>query len=104
MSQPPLKQRQVKTAPPVSPADAPRLPHERDESFDSQEIGEPRETIRQAYEDLENGLVDTDLRSVMGVDDATRAPINHPEPSPIDPARARDPNAEKLPDGRPKKP
>lgn len=103
MPRPPLKQRQVKTSPPASPGDAPRLPHERDESYDSQDIGEPREEIQQAYEDLENGLVDTDLRGVLGVDEATRAPINQPGPSPIDPARARDPNAEKLPDGSPKK-
>ncbi|TCS37412.1 hypothetical protein EDC30_104215 [Paucimonas lemoignei] len=102
MAQPPLKQRQIKTGPPTAPGAAPRLPHERDESFDSQDIGEPREDIQQAFEDLENGLVDTDLRGVLGVDEATRARFNQTEPSPPDPARTRDPNAEKLPDGRPK--
>jgi hypothetical protein len=103
MPRPPLKQRQVKTGPPASPGDAPRLPHERDESSDSQESGGPREDMQQAYEDLEHGLVDTDLRGVLGVDEATRAPINQPGPSPLDPARTRDPNTQKLPDGTPRK-
>lgn len=38
---------------------APRLPHERDESSDSAS-GPPRDVVRQAGEDIENGLVDTD--------------------------------------------
>jgi len=38
---------------------APRLPHERDESADSQE-SEPRPRIVQAKKDLDRGLVDTD--------------------------------------------
>jgi hypothetical protein len=103
MTRPTLKQRQIKTGPPTSPGDAPRLPHEHDESFDSQDIGEPRKEIQQAFEDLENGLVDTDLRGVLGVDEATRAPGNQPGASPIDPARSRDPNTQKLPDGSPRK-
>jgi hypothetical protein len=41
---------------------APRLPHERDQSSDSQEMqdGRPPEVGRQAHEDVERGLVDTD--------------------------------------------
>jgi len=37
----------------------PRLPHERDESSDSQQ-SEPRPKIRQAHDDLVSGKVDTD--------------------------------------------
>ncbi len=44
-----------------------RLPHERDETPDHQNI-EPREVMKQAAEDLERGLVDTDLRGVRGVE------------------------------------
>ncbi|MEP6792077.1 MAG: hypothetical protein ABI907_11945 [Ramlibacter sp.] len=41
---------------------APRMPHERDESADSQESAEPsgRRVGSQAHEDVERGLVDTD--------------------------------------------
>ena len=41
---------------------APRLPHERDQSSDSQENqdGSAPEVGRQALEDVERGLVDTD--------------------------------------------
>ena len=41
---------------------APRLPHERDQSSDSQKTrdGHPPKIGRQAHEDVERGLVDTD--------------------------------------------
>lgn len=41
---------------------APRLPHERDQSSDSQQTqdGHPPEVGRQAHEDVERGVVDTD--------------------------------------------
>lgn len=40
-----------------------RLPHERDESVDSPATTTgPRDIIQQAANDLERGLVDTDLR------------------------------------------
>ena len=41
---------------------APRLPHEHDQSSDSQKSadGAPPRVGRQAHEDLERGLVDTD--------------------------------------------
>jgi len=40
----------------------PRMPHERDESADSQAAGEPsqRRVGQAAHDDLERGLVDTD--------------------------------------------
>lgn len=96
---PTLKQRQIKTTRPTTDDAAPRLPHERDESEDSQASG-PREDMQQAYEDIENGLVDTDLRGSLGVDDATRA--RHNTSAPISPAdkRSRDKNTLKLPDGK----
>jgi hypothetical protein len=45
----------------------PRLPHERDESADSQQAaGAPGQELgRQAYDDLQRGVVDTDRGPVM---------------------------------------
>ena len=60
-----LQQRQVKTSSPTSPDTAPRLPHERDESADSQS-SPSRDRIKQAAKDLEDGQVDTDLRNGGG--------------------------------------
>ncbi len=53
---------QIKTAKPVIKDATPRQPNERDESSDSQQSSVPHEDMQQAYKDLENGLVDTDLR------------------------------------------
>lgn len=64
-----LKQHQVKTKRPTREDATPRMPHERDESDDSQE-SVVRDDIKQAYEDLESGQVDTDLRNTGGVDEA----------------------------------
>lgn len=46
---------------------APRLPHERDESAQSQASAEPsgRRMGQAAYDDLERGLVDTDKGPVL---------------------------------------
>ncbi|KMZ11338.1 hypothetical protein BHUM_06193c [Candidatus Burkholderia humilis] len=41
--------------------DAP-LPHESDQSVESQNDHEPRDVGKQAHEDLKRGLVDTDRR------------------------------------------
>jgi hypothetical protein len=38
----------------------PRLPHEHDESSDSQDTGVARPEIRQAHDDVASGVVDTD--------------------------------------------
>ena len=45
----------------------PRLPHERDESSDSQETqgGEPPEIGKKAHDDVERGVVDTDRGPVV---------------------------------------
>jgi hypothetical protein len=63
-----LKQHQVKTKRPVKGGVTPRMPHERDESEDSQE-SVPRDDMKQAYQDLQQGQVDTDLRETGGVDE-----------------------------------
>lgn len=46
-----------------------RQPHERDESPDGQDQ-EPRGIMKQAAEDLQQGLVDTDLRNTPGISEA----------------------------------
>ena len=61
----PVHQPQGKDRDPMDES-APRLPHEHDESSDSQESqgGEPTEVGKQAHEDVERGLVDTDRAPV----------------------------------------
>lgn len=63
-----LKEHQVKTKRPVKDGATPRMPHERDESDDSQE-SVVRDDMRQAYKDLQQGQMDTDLRNTGGVDE-----------------------------------
>jgi hypothetical protein len=63
-----LKQHQVKTGRPVKDGATPRMPHEHDESADSQE-SVVRDDMMQAYLDLQEGQVDTDLRETSGVDE-----------------------------------
>lgn len=46
----------------------PRMPHERDESEDSQASG-PRDDMQQAFEDVTSGQVDTDCRNQPGVEE-----------------------------------
>lgn len=48
-----------------------RLPHERDEAPDSQSIT-PRKKMRQALEDLQRGLVDTDMHGERGVEEVVK--------------------------------
>jgi hypothetical protein len=82
---PASKQLEVKTTPPSRKESTPRLPHERDESHDSQatEPGPPRDDMKQAYKDLMNGQVDTDLRETRGVDAVVNNPLG---PSPVNPS------------------
>lgn len=63
-----LKEAQVRTQRPYPKESSPRMPHERDESNDEYG-GEVRKDIKQAYDDLQNGQVDTDLRETGGVDE-----------------------------------
>lgn len=69
------KERQIKTAKPVDTTAAPRLPHEHDESADSQ-ASPPREVMQQAARDIESGQVDTDLRNgAGGVENVVSKPV-----------------------------
>ncbi len=62
---------QVSTHRPQRKNALPRLPHERDESDDSQQ-SDPRDDIRQAYEDIMSGQQDTDLREGRGVEEVVK--------------------------------
>lgn len=62
---------QVSTRRPRQKDALPRLPHERDESDDSQQDG-PRDDIRQAYDDLMAGQQDTDLREQRGAEEVVK--------------------------------
>ncbi len=68
---------QVATQKPARKDSLPRLPHERDESDDSQQ-SEPRPEIRQAYEDIMSGQQDTDLRETRGVECVVRGIAKRP--------------------------
>lgn len=52
---------QVRIAHPEKANGIPRLPHERDESGDSQQ-SDPRSDMMQAYNDIMSGQEDTDCR------------------------------------------
>ena len=68
---------QLATRKPARKEALPRLPHERDESDDSQQ-SEPRSEIRQAYEDIMSGQQDTDLREMRGVECVVRGKVKSP--------------------------
>lgn len=96
-----LKQRQVKTSAPTTRGAAPRLPHERDESPDSQALGAPREDMQQASDDLKKGLVDTDLRGATpGTGQANRPRDDPPGTLAAADRRTRAAATKKLPDGK----
>lgn len=61
---PPKTPPQGDTLPRVKGKPSPRLPHEHDESADSQHVEEPRPEMKQAQADIERGLVDTDRSPV----------------------------------------
>jgi hypothetical protein len=65
-----LKQPQVKTVKPAQ-RNTPRLPHERDESDDSQ-ASPQRKKMQQAHDDIAGGQVDTDLREQRGVEEVAK--------------------------------
>jgi|GEM_PF-1080419 len=66
------KQFPAKAVPAAKDETLPRLPHEHDESHDSQQSGGPREDIRQAARDLADGQVDTDLHGLRGVEEVVK--------------------------------
>ncbi|WP_233575462.1 hypothetical protein [Noviherbaspirillum saxi] len=59
----------MSTQRPYRDGSTPRMPHERDESNDNYEDDNVRDDMKQAYEDLQEGQVDTDLRATGGVDE-----------------------------------
>jgi hypothetical protein len=65
------KDRFVNTDAPIENDQVKRQPHERDESPDAQDQ-KPRGVIRQAAEDLAQGLVDTDARDGTDIEQATQ--------------------------------
>lgn len=50
---------------------SPRLPHEMDESSDSRDNG-PHTVIKRAFDDIEEGQLDTDRRGMPGVEEVHR--------------------------------
>ncbi len=62
--------------------DSPPLPHEADQSHQSQEEAEPRDIGEQAHEDLERGLQDTDRRSDANYQQMTRTDQDSPATPP----------------------
>ena len=62
-----MKQVHVNTDAKVENDGVKRMPHERDESPDAQEI-EPRSIMKQAAADVDSGMVDTDLHNKPGVE------------------------------------
>ena len=56
------------------PENKARLPHEHDESRDSQHSDVDQKEMRRAYQDIREGQVDTDLRGSGGIDDINKEP------------------------------
>lgn len=63
------KDRRINTDQQVRDDGVKRLPHERDESPNGQDSA-PRGIMKQAADDLAQGLMDTDLRGERGVEEA----------------------------------
>lgn len=72
--------RKVNTDVPKGNDKGKRLPHERDESPEGH-TAQPRKVMEQAASDIEQGLVDTDLRGTRGV--VKPAPDTGAEAKPI---------------------
>ena len=62
------KDRRINTDEKVRDDGVKRLPHERDESPDGHDKA-PRGVMKQAADDLSQGLVDTDMHGMRGVED-----------------------------------
>lgn len=83
-TRPEAREPQGETRPAQGPAQEPqpRMPHERDESADSQAAGEPsgKRMGQLAHDDLERGLVDTDKGPVLDETyEKTRKTSGNPE-------------------------
>lgn len=66
------KDRRINTDEKTRNDGAKRLPHERDESPDGHDKA-PRGVMKQAADDLAQGLVDTDMHGARGVEEAVPA-------------------------------
>ena len=74
-----------RTSPSIKQKPVPRLPHEHDESSDSQTPGEVQPIIQQAHDDVMSGRVDTDRGVPM--EQAYQRQKEHAAPSPKKPKR-----------------
>ena len=54
------------------PENKARLPHEHDQSGDSQRSDVDQKEMRRAYQDIREGQVDTDLRGSGGLDEINK--------------------------------
>lgn len=63
------KDRKINTDAKIEDDGVKRLPHERDESPEGMDT-EPRGVMKQAADDLAQGLVDTDLHGMRGIEEA----------------------------------
>lgn len=66
------KDRKINTDAKIQNDGVKRLPHERDEAPDGHEKV-PRGVMKQAADDLAQGLVDTDLHGLRGIEEAVPA-------------------------------
>jgi hypothetical protein len=71
--------RKINTDAHVKNDGAKRLPNDRDESPDAQSA-QPRDVIKQAASDLEEGLVDTDMYGTRGQEKVAPAPAGSAKP------------------------
>ena len=82
-------ERKINTDEKVQNAGVARLPHERDESPDAQDM-RSRKIMQQAASDLERGLVDTDRHAQPGVEKVKPAAPQQARPDPqLEPKKAR---------------
>lgn len=69
---------QVRIGHPVAPDPIPRLPHERDESDDSQQ-SDMRAELVQAYADIMSGQEDTDCREQRSLEPVVKSLLDSKE-------------------------
>jgi hypothetical protein len=83
------KDRRVNTDAKIENDGVKRQPHERDESPDGQDQ-KPRGVMKQAAEDLAQGLVDTDLHNTPGIEKAVTPDANASGQANPQPDRSKD--------------
>jgi hypothetical protein len=75
--------------------DSPRLPHERDQSSFDKTRDKPHAVIKQAFDDIEDGQLDTDRRGMPGVEEVERGKSRH--------TQENIPESSRMPPSTPKK-